>query len=86
MQELAPTSPRVDLVLQYLQDRPTPLLGENNNKSKKNPNTTHGTRVRVPSLTLVTVLKTAYIVDNCGIVEYINPGHVCLPQYHCIDC
>jgi len=29
MQELAPTFPRVDLVLQYLQERPTPLIGEN---------------------------------------------------------
>ncbi len=29
MQELAPTSPRVGLVLQYLQERPTPLRGRN---------------------------------------------------------
>ena len=39
MQELAPTFPRVDLVLQYLQERPTPHIGEKHIKSKIYPNT-----------------------------------------------
>ena len=36
MQELAPTSPRVGLVLQYLQERPTPhTMGKNDSKDNQ---------------------------------------------------
>ena len=38
MQELAPTPPRVGLVLQYLQNRPTPFWGKFEKKKKKNHN------------------------------------------------
>ena len=36
MQELAPTPTRVDLVLQYLQEWPTPLGENENSKSTEN--------------------------------------------------
>ena len=53
MQELAPTPSRVDLVLQYLQERPTPLLGENNNNNIKQTPKLKAMQLGATSFTLV---------------------------------